>query len=233
MRLRRVFPLLLVAAVALSSVACVKTAAERRASIYDLREDPTEEHIEAIRGYLDDPDRNVRATALNVLVGLEVQDSVELSRNALKDGDGFVRATAAKLLGDTEDPGHVELLAERLFEDSDPVVRQRAAEALTEVGGPGAAQALARGIEDPAEKVRLAAVGGLRELGPAVATAGLIRLLREDTVWEVRAQAARALGGTGSPEAVEALEAALGDPNEFVRSAAENALRVLRPTGEG
>jgi len=219
--------------IALCGVACVKTAAERRASIYDLRDDPTEKHVQAIRDYLDDTDRNVRATALNVLVGLEVPDSVALSRNALEDTDGFVRATAAKLLGDTKDPGHVDLLAARLNEDSDPIVRQRAAEALTELRGSGAVEALARGIEDPVERVRLASVEGLRKLGPAVATEGLIRLLQEDTVWEIRAQAARALGGTGAPEAALALEAALADPNEFVRSAAENALRTLALATEG
>ena len=176
---------------------------------------------------MTDPDRNVRATALNVLVGLEVPDAVELSQNALADTDGFVRATAAKLLGDTKDPLHVDLLAERLGEDSDPIVRQRAAEALADVGGAEAAAALTRGVEDPVDRVRLAAVEGLTDLGPAVAITGLIRLLREDTVWEVRAQAARALGGTDSPEAAAALEEALGDPNEFVRSAAENGLRLL------
>jgi len=223
---RRVFPIL-VAAIALFSLACIKTAGERRSSIYDLRDDPTEQHVQAIRDYLTDPDRNVRATALNVLVGLEVSDAVELSQNALADTDGFVRATAAKLLGDTKDPLHVDLLAERLGEDSDPIVRQRAAEALAEVGGSEAAAALTRGVEDPVDRVRLAAVEGLTDLGPAVAIAGLIRLLREDTVWEVRAQAARALGGTDSPEAAAALEAALADPNEFVRSAAENGLRLL------
>jgi len=223
---RRAFPIL-VAAIALCSLACIKTAGERRSSIYDLRDDPTEKHVQAIRDYLTDSDRDVRATALNVLVGLEVPDSVELSQNALEDPDGFVRATAAKLLGDTKDPLHVALLAERLSEDSDPIVRQRAAEALAAVGGSAAGQALVRGVEDPVDRVRLASVEGLTDLGPAVAITGLIRLLREDTVWEVRAQAARALGSTGSPEAAAALEAALADPNEFVRSAAENGLRLL------
>jgi len=222
---------MLLAAIALCSVACIKTAAERRASIYDLRDDPTEKHVQAIRNYTNDPDRNVRATALNVLVGLEVPDAVALSRGALSDRDGFVRATAAKLLGDTKDSAHVTLLAEHLSDDSDPIVRQRAAEALADVGGPGAVEALTLGLEDPVDKVRLASVEGLRVLGPAAARKGLERLLREDTVWEVRAQAARALGGAGAPEAAEALDAALEDPNEFVRSAAQNALRMLELTG--
>jgi len=209
----------------------VKTASDRRSAIYDLRDDPTEQNIQAIRDYMSDSDRNVRATALNVLVGLEVADAVALSRSALEDTDGFVRATATKLLGDTKDPTQVDLLAQRLSEDADPIVRQRAAEALRKVGSSAALEPLTFGIEDPVDKVRLAAVEGLRALGPAAATEGLIRLLREDTVWEVRAQAARALGGTAAPEAAVALEEALGDANEFVRSAAENGLRLLELTG--
>jgi len=228
---RRVF-LPLLAAACLCVVACEGTPSQRRSSIYDLRDEPTPANVERIRAFLGDSDRDVRATALNVLVGLEVEDAVELSLTALEDEDGFVRATAAKLLGDTGRSRHVAVLAERLLEDPDPIVRQRAAEALTRVGGAGAAEALGAGIQDPMEKVRLASVEGLRKLDPDVASDGLARLLREDTVWEVRAQAARALGGTSDEAAVSALTEALGDPNEFVRSAVTNALRMRELRGE-
>ena len=59
--------------------ACGQTADQRRASIYELRADPTEENIARIRGLLSDPDRDVRATAMNTLVGLRQPDDV-LSR---------------------------------------------------------------------------------------------------------------------------------------------------------
>jgi HEAT repeat protein len=45
-------------------------------------------------------------------------------------------------------------------------------------------------------------------------------------VWEIRAEAAHALGLTGDPDVLSDLEAASADPNEFVRSAASNALRL-------
>jgi HEAT repeat protein len=76
------------------------------------------------------------------------------------------------------------------------------------------------------ERVRLACVDGLSELDPRPAQAGLLGLLAEDAVWEVRARAAHALGLTGDPAVVPALEAALADQNEYVRSAAATALRL-------
>jgi HEAT repeat protein len=91
---------------------------------------------------------------------------------------------------------------------------------------------LAQGLDDPMQNVRLAAVTGLRKLDPRTAKPALARLLLEDSVWEIRVQAARALGLTGAPEVLPVLEAALYDPNEFVRSAASHALRVFEEVRE-
>jgi HEAT repeat protein len=220
------FPAILLAALCLCAVHCAEGTAERRASIYELRANPTQDNVERIRAMLSDADRDIRATALNALVGLEVADSAALAVGGLRDEDGFVRATAAKLIGDLGDPAHVGVLTKALLEDSDPVARQRAAESLEILGGEGALAALASCLDDPMERVRLACIDGLRKLDPGFAKAGLLRLLAEDSAWEVRAQAARTLGLTGDPEVVEALETALGDPNEFVRSAATNALKT-------
>jgi len=205
---------------------CGTRPEERRLSIYDLKSEPTEENVQRIRELFDDTDRDVRATALNALVGLGLEDSDELALAALDDPDGFVRATGAKLLGDLGNTDHVEALATVLIADPDPVARQRAAESLEGLGGEAAVRALAQGLGDPMESVRRAALRGITALDPGHAPDDLARLLREDAVWEVRAEAAHALGLTGDPAVVEALEAALGDPNEFVRSAVANALRL-------
>jgi len=211
----------------LTAVHCDGDANERRTSVYKLRADPTEENLAEIRLMLGDPDRDIRATALNALVGLEVPDSAELALAGLVDEDGFVRATAAKLLGDLDDPSTVGALRDALLGDSDAVARQRAAESLAELGGPDALEALSSGLGDPMQRVRLASVEGLRVLDPSYARDRLLALLVDDSVWEVRAQVARTLGTTGETEVRPALEAALGDPNEFVRSAATNALKML------
>ena len=73
--------------------------------------------------------------------------------------------------------------------------------------------------------VNKSAVVGIRKLGPGAAKPELARILLEDSEWEIRVQAARALGIAGDPEVLTVLEAALEDPNEFVRSAVAHALR--------
>ena len=205
---------------------CDADPVERRKNIYRLQADPTDANVQRLRDMLDDPARDVRASALNVLVGLGVDDAAELSRAALADPDGFVRATAAKLLGDLADPAHATALAEIVGTDSDPMARQRAAEGLARLGGQVALDGLARGLADPMDPVRMACIRGLRELDPGFAKSSLARLLIEDPVWEVRAASARTLGRSPDAEVVAMLNAALDDPNEFVRSAAANALRV-------
>ena len=223
----------ILAVACLVAVHCGPRPEERRISIYDLKSDPTQENVQQIRDLVTDADRDVRATALNALVGLDATDSASLALNGLRDPDGFVRATAAKLLGDLADPAHVAALSECLLRDPDPVARQRAADSLTRLGGSGALDALAQGLADPMERVRLAVVDGLAKIDPGYARLGLARILREDAVWEVRAQAAHALGLSGDPEILPDLRAALEDSNEFVRSAAGNALRIHEGVRQG
>jgi len=213
--------------VAFLAAGCAHDPEERRGSIYEWKANPTAENVARIRALLEDVDRDVRATALNVLVTLDVEDSADIALAGLRDGDGFVRATAAKLLGDLGRQEHAEFLVERLSEDREPIVRQRAAEALTKLGGDAALAGLADGTGDPDDDVRLAAVKGLRKLDPGFAKPLLVRLLFEDARWEIRVQAATALGLCRDPEVSSALEAARADPNEFVRSAVANALRHL------
>jgi len=211
---------------------CEPGSDERRAVIYTLKAEPTEEHLLEIRDLLSDTDRDVRATALNALVGLGVPDAADLAVRGLDDPDGFVRATAAKLVADVGDPGLADVLVGPLLEDPDPIARQRAAEALARFGGPAALDALNRALADPMERVRRAAVSGLIDLDPAHAVDELARLLREDPAWEIRAQAAHALGLTGDPAVLPDLEAGLGDANEFVRSAVTNAIKLHGQTRE-
>jgi HEAT repeat protein len=217
---------LLLISVVLIIPGCKEDRNERISSIYALKADPTPENVDRIRVMWADPDRDVRATALNALVVLRVDDAADLSRAGLADQDGFVRATAAKLLGDLDSDSDAERIAAMLRADSDPVVRLRAAEALTRIGGENSVEGLARGLSDPMDDVRLAATRGLRQLDPGFAKPELARLLLEDPHYEIRVQAARALGLTGDPEMRLLLESALEDPNEFVRAAAAHALRT-------
>ena len=205
---------------------CSQDKNEKISSIYEMKADPSDRNKAAIRRQVDSPDRDVRATALNALVSLGATGAHDLALAALGDGDGFVRATAAKLLGDIGDRRDAEALVGRLVEDRDPIVRQRAAEALEVLGGPVALAGLVRGLADPIDPVRLAAVRGLRRLDPGYALGDIARLAIEDPSYEVRIQAVRALGETGAPEVVPVLEQALADENEFVRAATSHAKQV-------
>jgi len=223
---------LLVGLVGVFSIHCVQDTPERIGNIYELKADPTEENVAKIRESLDDTNRDVRATAVHALVTLRVDDAREIARKFLDDDDDFVRATAAKLVGDLKNPADTPLLIDRLLADPDRVVRQRAAEALTKIATEAAVEGLAQGLDDPMENVRLAAVRGIRRIDPGYAKASLTRLVLQDSMWEIRVQAAGALGLSCDPTIEPVLQAALEDPNEFVRSAAANALRVLEACEE-
>jgi HEAT repeat protein len=216
--------------------ACGDDKNQKISSIYEMKANPTERNEAAIRRLVESPDRDVRATALNALVALEVSDGHDLARHGLDDRDGFVRATAAKLLGDLAQGPDADVLVARLVEDQDPIVRRRSAEALDRIGGPAAVAGLARGLADPIDEVRLACARGLRHLDPEAALPELLRIAIEDPSYDVRVQAVSALGETGAPEAVPVFEQTIVDENEFVRAATAHAREVharaarLRPT---
>jgi len=220
-------------ATALLAVSCVEKPSEKIDRIYAAKGEPSDENLTKIREYLDDPDRDVRATAINALITLNVPDAAALARRALEDPDGFVRSRGAILLGAVGNEADIPVLVRHLLEDSDGVVRQNAASSLAQLGGETATQGLIGGLADPLEEVRLAAVRGVRQLDPTAAVAELSELLLEDSVWEIRVQAARALGATGDPTVLPVLEQALSDPNEFVRAAAAHALEVHKAISAG
>jgi HEAT repeat protein len=212
-------------------VGCDATPERRRASIYELKADPTAANLTKIRALLADGDRDVRATALHALADREVPDAAPLAATALDDPDGFVRATAARILGEVGDASHVEPLAKHVRSDPDPIARQRAAESLTQLGGTAAIAALIEALSDPMDRVRLAALQGLRQHDTQPALEQLAALLLEDDSWEVRSQAAAALGESGRAEALPALIEAAEDPHEFVRAAATRARGAIEAAG--
>lgn len=217
----------LVVSLALAAFGCDDDSSERRAAIYALGEgnDPAGEA--SIREYLTDTDPDVRATALNALVIRRTDDAGRVARDALTDSHGFVRSMAAKLLGDLGDPTVVDALVERTLSDPEALVRRRSAEALGRIGSEQALEGLRVALSDPNREVRLAVVKAIGKIDPAGANAELARLLLDDSVWQIRVEAARVLGSTGDPEMTAVLERAGEDDNEFVRTAARHALARL------
>ena len=212
----------------LTASACGESAADRRQAINTWRADPGPENVAKIREALADEDHDVRATALWALVQLGEQDAEEKAQASLDDDHGFVRATAAKLLGDLESAGAAERLSQLLAADSDRWVRLRSAEALSRIGGDAAIGGLRQALQDPDKDVRRAAAAGTVDLDPVGAFDDFVFMIENDAEWELRVRAAQGLGGSGLEEAAPILEQATSDPNEYVRAAAANALRLLR-----
>lgn len=207
---------------------CGSSSENRIGRIYELKRTPSEGSLGTIRSYLVDADRDVRATALFALTNARAPGAAEVALAGLKDPDPFVRATAVRCLSELEVPATVPFLIQRLSDDASWQVRQRAAEALGEIGGSEAVVALAHGADDPVALVRVAAVQGIAKLDPAVAVDALGRCATQDAEWEIRVLAAGALGRSSREDAFAPLEAAVRDPNEFVRAAAVRAQRELR-----
>lgn len=204
-------------------VGCQESVDDRRAAIYDLKRDPTPENLELIRGFLDDDDNDVRATALFALVDLRTDDALAVALTGVDDPDGYVRRVAADMLGEIEDSSTVPVLTKLLLGDADPKVRRAAALSLVAIGGPDAVVGLSQALVDPMKEVRLAATKGVADLDPLSSVETLSVMVLDDPDWEIRAQAARALGDSGLSELIPVLEQAESDPNEFVRAAAARA----------
>lgn len=217
----------LAAILGIAVVGCAHEAENRVQSIYDLRRNPTTANLEKIRASLQDVDPQVRVTALFTLVTAEVPDARDLALAALEDPDGFVRTTAATLLGEFRDTSLSSALTARVQDDPDAHVRQRAAEALGRTRGPDAVRGLSIGLVDPIKGVRLASAVAAAEAGPREHVATLRKLVVDDPEWEVRVQAARALGMAQDASALPEIERALGDPSEFVRAAAALARKRI------
>ena len=64
---------------------------------------------------------------------------------------------------------------------------------------------------------------------PEAAVDALVSMVLEDPEWEIRVQAAAALGKIDREDVVPALQEAANDPNEFVRAAVASALRADGP----
>lgn len=175
------------------------------------------------RGFLDDPDADVRATALGAIQRAEALTSDDLDA-AVGDPDPIVRRRAAEVVaaltggGPAED---VSILG--LLDDADDTVVEVAAWASGErdPAEPGAVDrlaALATGADDAL--VREAAVAALGSIGDP---AGLPAILAGTTdKATVRRRAVLALAPFDGPEVDAALERALGDRDWQVRQAAED-----------
>jgi len=91
---------------------------------------------------------------------------------------------------------------------------------------PGLEQDLTALTNDPAPLVRRAAIASLARVNAAAAVTAA-RPLLSDSVWYVRAHAARAIGEAGNPEFAGDIAPLLADREWWVRTAAKEALQRM------
>ena len=196
-----------------------------------------------------DPDELVRERAVQGLGNSASTNAVPPARNALSDPVWFVRWRAVQALGRLGARDVVEDLAP-LVRDENWQVKTSALELLGTLGveelkqknaerpavsaGGRIRSLLGVGLENPDERVKLAAAGSLARLRDGAAFAPLLDLLRNGSLF-TRDAAALALGDLGDQRAVEPLLETVVDPRneaddqgrDWARWGAVKALAVL------
>ena len=141
-----------------------------------------------------------------------------------KDSDMFLRWAAAKALKTWAGPDDVLLLVE-VSKDSAHTVRGLAYEALSNLGPAAApaAEALAGRVGDFVQRQEVLQILG--KIGMPAETA--VRGLLGDSDGMVRAEAAKLLEKIGTSASLEALKAAQGDDNPWVKQHATAAVKAI------
>jgi len=198
---------------------------------YALARHPSAGNKNRVEAMLLDPDRDVRTTALVIMGGIDAVRARAMALRSLDDSDGRVRAAAVELCAEGADSETILRLTARSIDDPVWHVRARSLEAIASSDDPAVRDACARGLSDPVRYVRRAALrAGIRRPG-LLPVDQLSKLLASDTDWENRVEAAIALGASKESAAYAGLEAAMADPNEFVRATAARERRELEQAG--
>ncbi len=151
--------------------------------------------VAAAKKALEDPDPFVRWRAVQALSRLGVRDVVEQLGALLADESWRVKVTALDLLG--------AIAGERMKRGSAEISENRVIEPVRSY--------LIGGLEDPDERVRLAASWALARNRDGAAYEPLITLLKDGSLF-VRNEAAIALGDLGDPRAAIPLVEAAAAP---------------------
>jgi len=192
---------------------------------------PGPAQLRSIEGAFSDADRDVRATALTLVAGIDAERGRGMALKALDDSDGVVRAAAIRVLGPPQDQGLLARVTS--LASLDPVwqVRRAALEAIAGADVETVRAAYEQGIVDANREVRHASLAGGASHPGLLSTGALARVLKEDADWENRVLAAEILGASSDPEAYAFLDEAVLDPHEFVRAEATRARQALLRSG--
>jgi len=118
-------------------------------------------------------------------------------------------------------------LARQIQVEPDPLVRQAIVRTIAEFRTPMAQQVLEAGLGDDNKAVRIECCRELGKRAEAPSVAALATALRADKEQDVKVAAAHALGKIKSPEALQALTAALDDRDPAMQYVGVQSMKSL------
>ena len=136
-------------------------------------------------------------------------------------------ATKAKAGSHADQVEFTRKLAEEILQEHDARVRCVILDTVAEFDTPGAKAICTGALEDPDERVRMAACTAWRKRGGPEAVEHLATRYRTDREIDVRLRALRELGELGDKEAVPVLAKALEDSDPAVQYRAVGALKKV------
>ncbi len=167
-----------------------------------------------------------RARAAQILGDLELREAVPELCRLLTDRHAEVRVVAVRALGRIGDPAAAWRLIAGL-DQPDPAPSLLVTHTLVQLG-PDAEVTLSAALDHPQARVRAVCLEALGLLGATGSVDRVARVLREDTVLDVRVAAAANLGRLGTRSALEPLTRALSPARPTaLRAAAARALGDL------
>jgi HEAT repeat protein len=222
-------------------------------ALAEIKHESEQSVVSSLRGALQDPDPSVRRAAAVALGKSADTDSLDVLRGiAKKDQDENVRQAAGQAVVRLEmtpdnmailsalETGEAEGVVQRgpsaipflttLLTTGDKNVRNSAVWVLGKIGSPEVLLPLGKLLGASESYTCLAVVNALRMIDDERTVDLLIQALgdlRKDS-WQVREEAAKALGFKGDYRAVEPLQRALRDEESYVRQAAREALNFLQ-----
>ena len=159
----------------------------------------------------------------------------DMLRHQLTDGsNALLRWTAADALSKKNDPTSVKALRETLAREGEAwMVRVEAARALGKVRSDDALAALLGVLDTSHPKVRRAVATALGAFKQHKSAQALQHLLGKEASYLVTADAARALGRTRQPGALETLKSIVDQPSwaDVIRAGALDGMASLRDDG--
>jgi len=206
---------------------------------------------------LEDPDLEKRIRAVEILGLIGGKKSLWPLMSALASRNERVCFAATAALKELQSPGLIETLIEALgvperwpparvaeiilskgresvmpllekLASASPAAKGYIIEILGELGDVRAVPYLIEGVEDEDPVIRAKSARALAQInGPVMGVTKSLQQALKDEAWEVRAQAALAVGNLRIYEMAASLEELLSDPDWRVKETAEKVLKQL------